>query len=128
VTYFLCIDTVGQGDIRFETAAGWVVSYPMDPRLVALCEAIADADRDGENSYGARGLRLGLADDSVAARARGYAATTITCANELDIVPGVHTVADVPDRIDPAALERAHDFTLALVRLLDRDVGRAAER
>jgi hypothetical protein len=127
-TYFVCIDTVGQGEVRFETAAGWVVSYPMDPRLVALCEAIADADREGENRYGARALRLGLADDSIAARARGYAATTITCANELDIVPGVHTAADVPDRIDPAALERAHDFTLALVRLLDRDVGRAAGR
>ena len=127
-TYFVCIDTVGRGQVRFETSAGWVVSYPMDPRLVALSEAIADADREGEDRYGARALRTGLADDSMAARARGYAATTITCADELDIVPGVHTAADVPDRIEAAALERAHDFALALVRLLDRDVGRAAGR
>jgi hypothetical protein len=127
-TYFVCIDTVGRGQVRFETSAGWVVSYPMDARLVALSEAIADTDREGEDRYGAQALRTGLADDSMAARARGYPATTITCANELDIAPGVHTAADVPDHIDPAALERAHDFTLALVRLLDRDVGRPAGR
>jgi hypothetical protein len=125
-TYVVCVDTVGLGDVRFETAAGWVVTYPMDRRLVELCEAIAAANGDG--SFRARPLRLGVADDSIAARAWRYPATTITCAGELDIVPGVHTAADVPDRIDPAALERAHGFTLQLARQLDRDVGRASGR
>jgi hypothetical protein len=125
-TYFLFVDTVGAGRVRFETAAGWAVTFPMDRRLVELCEAIASADRDGDDRFGGRALRLGVGDDSVAARARRYPATTITCADDLDIVPGVHTAADVPDRIDPAALERAHGFALELVRLLDRDIGRAA--
>jgi Peptidase family M28 len=124
-TWFVCVDTVGLGDVRFETAAGWAVSFPVDRRLVQLCEAIAEADGAGENRYRARALRnAGLPGDSIAARVRGYAATTITCANELDVVPGVLTAADVPDRIDPAALERARGFTLELVRQLDRDVGR----
>jgi Peptidase family M28 len=124
-TYFLCLDTVGLGDVRFETAAGWAVSFPMDRRLVQLCEAIAEADRAGDHGYRARALRhAGLPGDSVAARVRRYAATTITCADELDVVPGVHTAADVPERIDAAALERAHGFALELVRQLDRDVGR----
>jgi len=126
--YVVCVDTVGLGDVRFETAAGWVVTYPMDRRLVELCEAVAAADRDGDGSFRARPLRLGVADDSIAARARRYPATTITCAGELDIVPGIHTGADVPDRIDPAALERAHGFTLQLARQLDREVGRAPGR
>ncbi len=123
-TYFVCLDSVGQGQVRFETAAGWVVTYPMGTRLVELCEAIAEADRDGEDLYGARPLRHGLAGDSLPARVRGYAATTISCANDLNVVPGVHTAADVPDRVDPAATVRAHGFALALVRQLDRDVGR----
>jgi Peptidase family M28 len=127
-TYIVCVDTVGLGHVRFETAAGWVVTYPMDRRLVELCEAIATVDRDGDARFDARPLRLGVADDSIAARARRYPATTITCAAELDIVPGVHTAADVPDRIDAAALERAHEFTLQLARQLDRDVGRSAGR
>ena len=123
-TYFVCVDTVGLGEVRYETSAGWVVSFPMDRRLIELCEAIAEADRDGEDRFGARAFRLGVADDGIAARVRRYATTTITCANELNVVPSVHATADVPDRIDPAALERAHGFTLALVRQLDRDVGR----
>jgi Peptidase family M28 len=124
-THFVCLDTVGLGDVRFETAAGWAVSFPMDRRLVQLCEAIAEADNKGEDRYRARPLRHpDLPGDSIAARVRHYAATTITCANQLDIVPGIHTAADVPDRIEAAALERAHGFTLELVRQLDRDVGR----
>ena len=124
-TYFVFLDTVGAGQVRFEIATGWVVSFPMNRRLVEMCEALADADREGEDRYRARALRHpGFPGDGIAARVRGYAATTIACANELDIVPGVHTAADVPDRLDPAALERAHAFALALVRLLDRDVGR----
>lgn len=124
-TYLVCLDTVGLGDVRFETAAGWAVSFPMDRRLVQLCEAIAEADRERNDRYRARALRHpGLPGDSIAARVRRYAATTITCANQLDIVPGIQTAADVPDRIDAAALERAHGFTLELVRQLDRDVGR----
>ena len=39
---------------------------------------------------------------------------------------GYHPLDDTPDRIDPAALDRAHGFTLELVRALDRDVGRRA--
>ena len=124
-TYFVFLDTVGAGQVRFEIATGWVVSFPMDRRLVEMCEALADADREGEDRYRARALRHpGFPGDGIAARVQGYAATTITCANELDIVPGLHTAADVPDRLDPAALGRAHAFALALVRLIDRDVGR----
>ena len=82
----------------------------------------------GDRGGRPRPLRLGVADDSIAARARRYPATTITCAGELDIVPGIHTAADVPDRIDPAALGRAHGFTLQVARQLDRDVGRTSKR
>ena len=124
-TYFVFLDTVGAGHVRFEVATGWVVSFPLDRRLIEMCEALADADREGEDRSGARALRHpGFPGDGVAARIRRYPGTTITCANELDIVPGVHTAADVPDRLDAAALERAHAFALALVRLIDRDVGR----
>jgi len=128
-TYFLCIDAVGRGDVRFETATGWVVSYPHDVRIVELCEAIAAADRDGDCRYRARALRPGgLAGDSVAARVRRYPATTITCADEVDVVPGAETAADVPARIDAEALDRAHGFALDLVRQLDREAGRRARR
>ena len=125
-TYFVCIDTVGRGRVRFEAAAGWVVSYDMDRRLRELCEAIAEADREDENRYGARPVFHGFASDALPARLRGYPATTISCLTDAGIVPGQHTAEDTPDKIDGAALERAHGFTLDLIRQLDRDVGRRA--
>ena len=122
-TYFVCVDTVGAGELRFETAAGWVVTYPMDEHLVGLCEAIATTDGDRPR---ARARRDGYGGDGVLARTRRHRATTITCLPSDGYVPAQHTHADVPDAIDPEALDRAHDFALDLIRLLDRDVGRRA--
>jgi Peptidase family M28 len=125
-TYFVNVNAVGAGHVRYETAAGWVVTYAMGGRLTELCEAVAEADRDGEDRYGAAPLRRGVAADSLPPRLARYRATTISCTNELGVVPGYHTSADVPERIDPEALQRAHGFLTDLVRTLDRDVGRRA--
>jgi hypothetical protein len=126
-THFVCIDTIGHGRPRFEATAGWVVSYSLDARLNELCEAIAAADAEGERRFGAAPLRRGAAGDSLPPRLRGYASIGITCLDEDGYVPGHHTAADTPERIDPDALERAHGFALELVRQLDRDVGRRAD-
>jgi Peptidase family M28 len=122
-TYFVCLDTVGEGEVRFEAAAGWVVTFEMDRHLVELCEAIATTDGDRPRG---RALRDGYGGDGVLARTRRYRSTTITCIPAEGRVPDQHTHRDVPDRIDPDSLERAHGFALDLVRLLDRDVGRRA--
>jgi hypothetical protein len=127
-TYFVNVDTVGHGNVRFEAGAGWVVTYQLDRRLVELCNAIATADREDSNRYQARPLIHGLAGDSMPPRIAGFPATAITCLNDLNYVPGYHTLDDTPDHIDPAALDRAHGFALELVRALDRDVGRRTTR
>ena len=98
----------------------------MDRRLNELCDAIADADRESEGRFGAEPLRHGLAGDSMPPRLRGLRSIGITCLNEAGYVPGYHTMEDTPDRIDPGALGRAHDFVAELIRQLDRDVGRRA--
>ena len=124
-TYFVCLDTVGRGEVRYEAAAGWVVTFAMDDHLVGLCEAIATTDGDRPR---ARALRDGHGGDGVLARTRRYRSTTITCIPPDGRVPDQHTHLDLPDNLDPGALERAHAFALDLVRLLDRDVGRRAQR
>jgi hypothetical protein len=123
-TYFLCLDSVGNGYIRYEASAGWVVSYELDPRLVELCDAIAAAEREGEGRYRAEPLRSGAASDSLPPRLAGYHAITISCRDERGVVPHLHRPDDVPENIDPAALERAHSFAEALIRQLDRDLHR----
>jgi hypothetical protein len=128
-TYFVVLDSVGSGAIRYETGEGPAVTYEMDPRLVQLCEAISTADRENGDRYRAEPLRNGFGTDALPPRLAKFRATAITCLADGALVPAnYHRPEDVPDRIDAGALDRAHDFSLELVRALDRDVGRRAAR
>jgi hypothetical protein len=127
-TYFVNVDTVGHGSVRYEAAGGFVVTYQMDPRMVALCDAIAQVDREDENRYGAQPLRHGMATNALPPRLAGYPAISISCLNELNFVPNYHTPQDTPENLDPGAMERAHGFLLDLVRALDRDIERRTQR
>ena len=41
-TYFLSLEAVGRGEVRYVTGEGLAVSFGMDPRMIELCDAIAD--------------------------------------------------------------------------------------
>ncbi|MGH2987076.1 MAG: M28 family peptidase, partial [Solirubrobacterales bacterium] len=123
-TFFLSLESVGAGHVRYETAGGWVISYEMDRRLVALCEAIAAADAEGERRFGTEPLRHGSAGDSMPPRLAGFRSIGLGCLDEDGLAPHSHLPSDVPKAIDPQALDRAHDFALELIRQLDRDLGR----
>ena len=124
-TYFLNLDSLGRGQVRYLTGEGLAVSFAMDRRLVELCSAIAAADREGEERFGAEPLARGFASDALPVRLARLPATTITTLEPGALVAAnYHRAEDVPGRIDPDALDRAHDFTLELVRQLDREAGR----
>jgi hypothetical protein len=126
-TFVLALDSVGAGEIRWVASEGLTVSFEMDARLQELCDAVALADREGEDRYRAAPLRHGYASDALAARARGWRATTITCREPGAARPANHhTRDDLPEAIDPAALDRAEGFALDVIRALDRDLTRAA--
>jgi hypothetical protein len=128
-SYFVILDAVGSGDVRYETGEGLAVTYDMDRRLVQLCDAVATADRENGDRFGARPLRQGFATDALPARIAKLRATAITCLADGSLLPAnYHRPEDVPQRIDRKALDRAHDFTLELVRALDRDAGRRASQ
>jgi hypothetical protein len=128
-TYFLNLDSVGGGELRYVTGQGLAVTYGLDRRLIELCAAIADADREDGNRFDARPWRSGFATDALPARIAKLRATAITCLADGSVLPAhYHRPEDMPQRVDRDALDRAHDFVLELVRALDRDVGRRAGR
>jgi hypothetical protein len=128
-TYFLAIDSVGFGRVHYETSEGLAVSYAMDARLIALCEAIATADREGEDRFKAGPVASPMLSDALPARLAGYPAILLTGLDERGLPPATyHTPQDTPERIDERALVDAHDFALELVRQIDRDVARRIER
>jgi hypothetical protein len=128
-TYFLNLDSVGGGEVRYVISEGLAVSFGMERRLVELCSAIATADREHAGRFAAEPLAWGLAGDGLPVRLAGFPVTTITTLEPGALVPArYHRPEDVPERVDRASLDRAHGFALELVRALDRDVGRRTER
>jgi Peptidase family M28 len=124
-TYFLNLDSVGGGEVRFIASEGLAVSVNSDQRLIQLCDAIAVADRENGNRYGAEELRTGFATDSFPASLAGYPATTITCLEHGALLPPrYHLPSDMPDAVSTESLDRAEGFALELVRALDRDLAR----
>jgi hypothetical protein len=127
-TYVVNVDSVGRGDVRFELGEGPAVTYELGSRLTELCEAIAAADAAERNRFRAAPLRHAFATDALPARLAGCAATTITCLEPGAQVPAnYHLPSDLPDAVDPEAVDRAHEFALELIRVLDRDVGRSRD-
>ncbi len=126
-TIFLNLDKVGTGTVRYATKEGFVFTYPFHPRLIELCEEIAGEDED-ERHFGAKPVVSRLTSDAHPARTRGYPATTISCLNALDYVPGYHQPTDTADRVEPEALERAFGFCSLLIERIDERIGPDLER
>jgi hypothetical protein len=123
-SYFVNLDSVGGGRVRYTSSEGLAVSFDMGKRMNELCEAIAEA---GESRNGSRPkpLAWGFASDAVPIRLARHEATTITTLPEGAIVAAnYHLAADKPDAVDAKAVDQAHDFALELIRRIDRDVGR----
>ena len=127
-TWFLDVDSVGEGDVRLLTSQGPVVSYAMRSRLTELGAAMVEADEERDDPIGVRPLRSGYSFGSLPPALARYAATTVTCLDEGELTPpAVHTDGDLPAAIDRDALERAHRLVIELVRALDRDLARTSE-
>jgi hypothetical protein len=122
-TAFVNVDSVSHGQVAYEISQGAVISLPLDPQLIELCEALAAAQSPGEPR--ARPIRHPLVDDALPPRVRRMRSITLrTTDSEGNLAPWYHTDDDVPERVDEAALTRATDFVIALARLIDRDAGR----
>ena len=123
-TYFVNLDSVAGGEVRWTSSEGLAVSFDMGRRLNQLCAAIAEA-APSQNGDRPSALAWGMASDMVPVRLAHFEAVTITTLPPGAIVAAnYHRLADVPAAVDTKAIDRAHDFALELVRKLDRDVGR----
>ncbi len=115
-TFFVNLDSVSYGDVHYQLSEGAIVNQTMDRRLVELCEAIA-AER------AAHPIRHPFHTDALPAVVRGFRAISIVGAEDGVGPPYYHTPADTPAMVDDEALTRSVEFTLELVRAIDREVG-----
>ncbi|MFN2612156.1 MAG: M28 family metallopeptidase [Solirubrobacterales bacterium] len=123
-TAVINVNAVSDGGLHYVASEGAVASIPLDRELHSLCQSLADADRQDENRFDASPVRHSGLDDALPARVRGLPAITITGTYAPGQAPRRHTPEDVPEHVDAAALSRATEFVVSLVRLIDRDAGR----
>nr|MDQ3936038.1 M28 family metallopeptidase [Actinomycetota bacterium] len=122
-TVFLAIDKVGFGSVRYARREGLLLARSYHPALLDLCDQIADEDAEDDNRYDARSIVSRSVTDAVPARAAKLPAVSLSCLGERGYAPHYHQPTDVPENIDPEALERAFGFCSELIELVDEEIG-----
>jgi peptidase M28-like protein len=107
-TFFVNVDTIGQGDVHHVTADGYGLVFRSDQRLVRLCEELGSASHT---------WRMGT--DATQAAMAGFPSVTICCLDAAGRMPEFHRTTDTAERIDPGAVARATDVTEEIVRRID---------
>ncbi|HEX8052975.1 MAG TPA: M28 family peptidase [Thermoleophilaceae bacterium] len=121
-TVFVSVDKVGAGGVRFARREGLILARSHHPALVDLCDQIADEDAD-EGRYDARSIVSRSVTDAVPARGAKFAVASVSCLPEAGYAPHYHQPTDLPEHIDPEALDRAFGFCSELIELIDDEIG-----
>lgn len=123
-TVIVNVSSVSYGSVHYTASEGAVISMPMDPSLIELCEALATAGATGGPP--ARPVRLPVVTDALPARVRRLRTISVLGLDQGLPPPWHHTPEDTPERVNAGSVTRATDFVIALARLLDREAGRTA--
>jgi hypothetical protein len=107
-TFFVNVDSVGDGDVRAVSGEGFVLIEQHDGRLLELARGA-----------GARPYVWRLGTDGVVPALERYSSITICCADRFDRVPRLHSLDDTPARVSPEAVEAAVAVVEAVVRGID---------
>ena len=102
-TFFVNVDAVGKGEARVVTAEGYLLLFRHDPRLIAICR-----------EQGARPQVLRFGTDGSIPAMRGFPSVTVCCTDAHGRIPNHHRPTDVPEQIDPQAVERATELVETL--------------
>src|SRR4051794_12112173 len=97
-TYFVNVDTVGNGRMHHVTGEGFALLYRHDRRLVVACERL-----------GSKPHVWRIGSDGVVPAMRGYPSITL-CALENGRIPNFNRPSDTVANIDPDSVAGAADF------------------
>ena len=115
LNFFVNLDTVGAGEVRYVTAEGYAAVYEHDRELIGLCAQVA-GDGSAEPTIRRRG------SDAVLPAIKGHPSVTICCLDERGRAANADTTTDTADNVDAEATERAIDFAERLIRRMDAEL------
>jgi acetylornithine deacetylase/succinyl-diaminopimelate desuccinylase-like protein len=115
-TYFINMESLGYGNVRYATSEGFIHVRPYSEELVAISKELVASG--GFDEVGTYEVRLGT--DAMVPLVRGFKAISVMAFNENNFIPNYHTQDDTPENMDIKVTERARDFAMAIIRELDR--------
>jgi hypothetical protein len=122
-TYFLNLDNIGAGRLRYCTGEGMLQFFPYSPTLVHHARQIArSAPFQDVTPYAYRRAYF----DALVPAARGYEALTLIALDEEDQIPNWHWHTDTMLNVDPETVKKGADFSEEIVRRLALDLGPGA--
>jgi hypothetical protein len=122
-TVVLGVGPCGAGRPCWWVSDGPLVPFRYTARLRALAARLASGDGGLVRPHRGRGTSPALA-----ARARGLPALTLGAVDRRGLAPRSHQRGDVPDALEPGALDAVLQFALLLVDDLDAELARATGR
>lgn len=116
-TAVINLDNIGSGNLHFVTGEGMLLYYYFDESIVRACEELTKQ----ANYTDIKPLEYRRAYfDTLVFTQHGYPCTTLIALDDEGIIPNWHWYTDTIDNINEKAIDHAVDFTVDLVRLLDR--------
>jgi len=120
-TYFLNVDNVGIGDIKYITAEGMLKSYPANQELISIAKEVAFSHPE----LGAEPKVYNtLTTDALPVLVRGYKVMSIMCFDKEGIIPHWHWKTDVFANIEVETLNKVDKYLLGIVREIDNKLGK----
>ncbi len=116
--WFVNLECVGVGEIRYITYEGMLKKYHSNPGLV---RAAADAARGLGGGITGMPLKSGYTETAIIAK-RGFRGITIMAFPDgVDDIPNWHQTSDRMANLDPQTIDRALEYVAALARELDSE-------
>ncbi len=115
--FFINLDNVGAGAVRFATGEGMLGVKPCDPALVSVARSVAGEHPD----WDLQGVPVTImTTDANVLLFRGYKVISLRAEDEQRLLPNWHWPTDIYENVDPATVERCAEVLREMVLALDR--------
>ncbi len=118
-TYFINMDNIGAGDLKYITEEGILKKYTSDEKLIKT--AFLSVQEKPELKVNGKPYSL-LTTDAVAAMARGYKAMTIMAVDKNGLLPNWHWHTDTVEHVEKDNLTTARTLVKRILLKIDESV------
>lgn len=118
-TYFLNLDNIGSGRLRYCTGEGMIKFFPYSPTLIHLAwQTARSAPFQDVTPHPYRRAYF----DALVPAAQGYGALSLIALDEDDEIPNWHWHTDTIENVDMETVKKGADFAEQIIRRLDNEL------